>query len=235
MRSKQLGWTRGIAARVLVCLCVALAVDGCGDDDEVEHWEESGGTGAGDGGSRAGNHAGNHAGSGGRRDANTPSHDDADAGVAGSGGAAAGSGGATANAGTGASGSEKPLYAATFDVYTADSTNSYLSVFDSLDVEALDPKKSREFAGGHASMQAYNGWLFVGEPTNPVVHRFTVTSTGELEDEKKVSLVAFGQEEANIDDWYLSFISPTKAYLFTYKEGATVILNPTTMEINRAT
>lgn len=127
--------------------------------------------------------------------------------------------------------SEGPLYAVMYEIFTDDDSDSYLSVFDSLDIEELDTANAREFAGGRAFLQSYNNWVFVGEPSSPTVLRFVVDGKGKLEEDGQLSLGNYGLNEASIDDWSVNFISPEKAYLFISETGVTVIWNPSTMEI----
>jgi hypothetical protein len=48
-------------------------------------------------------------------------------------------------------GGEAPLYAIMYEVFDDVGSNSYLSLFDSLDIEAIDPATSREFAAAAPS------------------------------------------------------------------------------------
>jgi hypothetical protein len=128
-------------------------------------------------------------------------------------------------------GGEAPLYAIMYEVFDDVGSNSYLSLFDSLDIEAIDPATSREFAGGRAFLRAHGGWLFVGEPTSPIVKRYSVSRDGDLVDEKRISFANYGLPAGTIDPWALTFVSDTKAYLFDFAGGTTIIWNPTTMEI----
>lgn len=123
------------------------------------------------------------------------------------------------------------LYAVMYEVFTADDSDSYLSIFDTLDIDALDTKRAREFAGGRAYMQTYNEWVFVGEPSSPIIHRYSLGRGGELTDQRDLSLGNFGIAEASIDDWGINFVSPTKAYYFSYEDGTIIVWNPSTMEI----
>src|SRR5262245_48405836 len=68
---------------------------------------------------------------------------------------------------------KKPLYAVMYEVFRDDGSDSYLSLFESLDVDEVDTDSAREFAGGRAHMQAYDGHVFVSDPESPVVHRFS--------------------------------------------------------------
>lgn len=131
--------------------------------------------------------------------------------------------------GTGAT--EGPLYAVMYEVYTDEGSDSYLSVFNSLDLTEVDTASAREFSGGRAFMQAYNGWIFVGEPASPNLRRFSLNAAGELDNEEILNFSNYGLTEVAIDDWCINFLSPEKAYYFEYLEGTTIVFNPTTMEI----
>lgn len=124
-----------------------------------------------------------------------------------------------------------PLYAVMFEVYDDTGSNSYLALLDSLDVDAVDPSTAIEYIGGRAFLQTWNGWIFVGEPTSPIVHRYSVGADGSLEDERTISFANFGLEAGIIDPWSLSFVNDDKAYLFDYREGNHIVWDPTTMEI----
>ena len=128
---------------------------------------------------------------------------------------------------------ESSLYAVMYEVFSADSdeSSSYLNVFDSLDIKEIDSQGGREFAGGRAFLQSYNNWVFIGEPSSPTILRFSLGDDGELNEDGTLSLGNYGLEDAAIDDWGVNFISPTKAYFFTLKEGVTVVWDPSTMEI----
>jgi hypothetical protein len=127
---------------------------------------------------------------------------------------------------------KSPLYAVMFEVFAADEgSDSYLSVFDSLDIQELDTKKSREFAGGRAFLQAYDNAVFVGEPTAPTILRFVLDDAGELKQAGELSLANYGLNDASIDDWVVNFISPSKAYFFNPESGVTIIWDPAKMEI----
>lgn len=124
-----------------------------------------------------------------------------------------------------------PLYAIMYEVYDDVGSTSYLSLLDSLDIEEVDPKQTREYGGGRAFVQTYNDWLFVGEAQTPTVIRYSVTEEGELEEESRVNFSNFGLQEGAFDSWNVTFISPEKAYLMDFREGRTIIWNPSTMEI----
>jgi hypothetical protein len=125
---------------------------------------------------------------------------------------------------------EGSVYAVMYEIYDDVGSNSYLAILDSID-GTVDPKTSREFAGGRAFLQSYNGWIFVGEPTAPRITRYTVNAKGELTDELTMGVGMFGLKAGNLDDWNATFISPTKAYLFDGGQAVNIIWNPTTMEV----
>ena len=90
---------------------------------------------------------------------------------------AAPGGGATAGPAGG-----RPLYAIMYEVYSDMGSNSYLSLIDSLDVKEIDLGKAREYAGGRAFLATYNGWVFVGDPTSPIVTRYSIAADDTIED-----------------------------------------------------
>jgi hypothetical protein len=123
------------------------------------------------------------------------------------------------------------LFAVMYEVFNGEDSDSYLSVFDSLDIQEIDTSKAREFAGGRAYLRVYNGWIFVGEPGAPTIRRFELSKSGELVEKGKLSLANYGVTDAAIDEWSQTFVSPTKAYFFDPDEGQTIVWNPTTMAI----
>lgn len=127
---------------------------------------------------------------------------------------------------------EGPIYAVMYEIYDDTGSNAYLSLLSSLDIDAVDPSTAREYIGGRAYMQAYNGWVFVGEPGAPTVHRYSVSASGALEDEQTISFANYGLDAGVIDAWSLEFISPTKAYLFDWREGTHIVWDPTAMTIS---
>jgi len=121
------------------------------------------------------------------------------------------------------------LYAMTNEVYTDDDSTTYVNVLDSLDIDSLDTSRAVEYGGGRATIGSIHGWLFVAEPDAPVIQRFEVADDGALSEKGSISFANFGFDTAAIDDWGNTFISPTKAYLFS--DGLTIVWNPTTLEI----
>jgi hypothetical protein len=68
-----------------------------------------------------------------------------------------------------------PLYAIMYEVFDDVGSTSYLNVLPSLDVEEVDVSEGREYGGGRAFLQAYNGWIFVGDAATPKVTRYSVS------------------------------------------------------------
>lgn len=125
----------------------------------------------------------------------------------------------------------EPRYVIANEVYTADSSTTYVNILGSLDNVVIDPSKAVEFDGGRATISAYNGWLFIAPPDRPVITRYSITATGALVEEDEVSFANYGLASVVIDEWALTFISPTKAYLMNVETGVNIIWNPTTMEL----
>jgi hypothetical protein len=124
-----------------------------------------------------------------------------------------------------------PAYAIMYEVYDdSGGSNSYLSVLDTLDIEAVDTSLAREYGGGRAFIQTYGGWLFVGDAQTPEVTRYSLVGN-ELVTEGTVSFVSEGLRTSQFDSWNVTFISAEKAYLMDFEEGRTIIWNPTTMQI----
>lgn len=124
-----------------------------------------------------------------------------------------------------------PLYAIMYEVYDDMGSTSYLSVLDTLDIDSVDTSTSREYGRGRAFVQAYNGWLFVGDAESPTVTRFSVSDTGELIEPLQISFLNYGLQQGQFDSWNATFISPTKAYLMDFGQGRTIIWNPSTMQL----
>jgi hypothetical protein len=119
------------------------------------------------------------------------------------------------------------------EVYGADfaTSNSYIPLVPSLDVERIDISRAREVSG-RASVAVVGPWLFVASSTAPVVERFEVAPDGSLREAGRISFMNYGLPEFfAIDAWGAVFISPEKAYLFNGNDGSQVVWNPTTLEI----
>jgi hypothetical protein len=125
----------------------------------------------------------------------------------------------------------RPLYAIMYEVYSDMGSNSYLSLIDSLDVKEIDLARAREYAGGRAFLATYNGWVFVGDPTSPIVTRYSIGPDDTLKEDGKLSFGNYGLMAGNLDPWNVTFVSPTKAYLFDFKEATHIVWNPSTLEI----
>jgi hypothetical protein len=139
--------------------------------------------------------------------------------------------GSNANGDATATESPAPLYAVMYEVYDDVGSISYLSLLDTLDSEQIDLSQAREYGSGRAFIQTYNGWLFVGESESPTVRRYSVTAEAELVEEGSVSFASYGLIEGQFDSWNVTFISPTKAYLMDFREGTTIVWDPTAMQI----
>jgi hypothetical protein len=124
-----------------------------------------------------------------------------------------------------------PVYAVMYQVYDDVGSTSYLSLLDSLDIAEIDQSQAREFGSGRAFVQTYDGKLFVGDAESPTVTSYTLGADGELVTGKTISFALYGLDKGQFDTWNVTFISPTKAYLLDFRDGTTIIWNPTTMEI----
>ncbi|MEY2931845.1 MAG: hypothetical protein RL033_2594 [Pseudomonadota bacterium] len=162
---------------------------------------------------------------------------------AGSGSSGGTAGGATGGATPGSTGVETvvepvlpapgPIFAVPSEVYGADfaTSNSYIPLVPSLDVERIEINRAREVTG-RASVAAIGPWLFVASSSAPVVERFELAPDGSLREAGRISFMNYGLPEFfAIDAWGAVFISPEKAYLFNGNDGSQVIWNPTTLEI----
>jgi hypothetical protein len=123
------------------------------------------------------------------------------------------------------------VYAIMYEVFDDLGSTSYLSLLPSVDIDKVESGDSREYGGGRAFLQAYNGWVFVGDASSPIVTRYSVSETGEMTDEQEISFADYGLTAGSLDTWNATFISPTKAYLFDFEQAVNIIWNPTTMKI----
>jgi hypothetical protein len=126
---------------------------------------------------------------------------------------------------------EDPLYAIMYEVYDDLGSTSYLSILDSLDIDSVDTGQSREYGGGRAFLQAYNGWLFVGEAETPTVTRYAVADDGQLVVEGSISFAGYGLRQGAFDSWNVTFINENKAYLMDFEEGRTILWDPSAMQL----
>ena len=124
-----------------------------------------------------------------------------------------------------------PLYAIMYEVFDDTGSTSYLSLLDTLDLDEVDLSQAREFGGGRAFIQSYEGKLFVGDAESPTVTRYSVAEDGELIDEGTISFANYGLDSGQFDAWNVTFIKPDKAYLLDFRDGTTIIWNPSTLEI----
>ncbi|MGC4090418.1 MAG: hypothetical protein QM756_21590 [Polyangiaceae bacterium] len=125
-----------------------------------------------------------------------------------------------------------PLYAVMYEVIDDVGSTSYLSLLDSVDITEVDRAKAREFSGGRAFVQAYDGALFVGAAETPTVTRYSVAADGKLVPEGELSFANYGLDQGQFDAWNVTFLTRTsEAYLMNFKEDTTIIWDPTTMKI----
>jgi hypothetical protein len=122
---------------------------------------------------------------------------------------------------------KKSLYALAVEIYNPDDTSStYLTTFNTLDITGVELKKARELPG-RADIIPFDGKLFITSEEAPTLTRYDVADDGTLSGEKTISFAKYGVEATVRPD--LVFVSPTKAYL-AVDEGY-AIWNPTTMEL----
>ena len=126
---------------------------------------------------------------------------------------------------------DSALYVITNEIYSADDSSTYLSVLDTLDSPKVDLDEAIEFAGGRATVDAFNGWVFVAPPLSQTIERYSLDADGRLRKDDTFSLSTYGVDEAYIGDWGATFISEKKAYYHDSTNGQDIIWNPTTMEI----
>jgi len=126
---------------------------------------------------------------------------------------------------------EGPRYAIMYEVYHDEGSTSYLGLLDTLDVDEIDQSRVREAGAGRAFIQSYNGWLFVGESERARVTRYSISESGELHDDGSIDFSDYGFTEGQFDSWNATFISPEKAYQMEFREGTTIVWNPSTMKI----
>lgn len=119
------------------------------------------------------------------------------------------------------------LYAISSTLFSNEGATTYVNLFNSLDVSAIDASQAREYPGA-ASIASYGDWLFVSDGEAPIINRFTIASDGRLEPNGRLSFANYGLTRAPMR-WNV-FISATKAYMFDY-QSRHIIWNPTTMEI----
>ncbi|HVK75938.1 MAG TPA: hypothetical protein VM734_21550, partial [Kofleriaceae bacterium] len=124
-----------------------------------------------------------------------------------------------------------PVFVVANEVYTDDSSTTYVNVLDSLDIDQVDYTKAIEIAGGRATIATTNGWLFVAPPDEPVIIRYEIDGARKLVETGRVSFANYGLDAIWVDEWGNTFISPTKAYLTNSDDGTALVWNPTTMEI----
>lgn len=121
-----------------------------------------------------------------------------------------------------------PLYLATSWVTNVETTNTYVALFDSLELDRLDFARAIEIPG-YGDAWVYNGALYVADGEAPRVTRYRLEDDGSLRWEVQIDFSAYGLLGAAF--WDQEFLSPTKAYLSNVANLEYVVWNPTTMEI----
>jgi len=121
-----------------------------------------------------------------------------------------------------------PLYLAASWVTNAETTNTYVSVFDSLEIDRLDFARAIEIPG-FGDAWVFNGAIYVADGEAPRVGRYRLEEDGTLRREVEIDFSAYGVAGAAF--WDQEFLSPTKAYLSNAANLEYVVWNPTTMEI----
>ena len=119
-------------------------------------------------------------------------------------------------------------YLAASWVSDAEGANTYVSVFDSLDVEELDFANAIEVPGW-ADAWVYDDWVFIAEGEAPNLRRYALDEDGHLELELEMGFANTGVYGAAF--WDQQILSPTKAYLSNAGNREYVVWNPSTMEI----
>jgi hypothetical protein len=128
-------------------------------------------------------------------------------------------------------GGHGPLYAIMYEVYDDSGSTSYLSLLDSLERDEIDLDEAIEYGSGRAFIQAYQGWLFVGDAESPTVNRYSLDEDGKLVFDGSIGFGNYGLPAGAFDSWNVTFINEGKAYLLDFIEGTTIVWNPTTLEI----
>lgn len=123
------------------------------------------------------------------------------------------------------------VYVINNEIYTADSSTTYINVLGSLDDVQIDQSKAVQFDGGRATIAVNDGKLFVAPPDRPSILRYAVSPTGQLLEEGEISFANFGLESIYIDEWALTFIDANKAYLLNLDSGVIIVWNPSTMQL----
>ena len=123
---------------------------------------------------------------------------------------------------------ESPLYLAASWVTDAEQTNTYVQVFDSLDIDRLDFADALELPGfGDAWVQ--DGAIFLASGESATVGRYHLDEHGALAPESEVNFSSYGALGAAF--WDQQILAPEKAYLTNGAAHEYVVWNPKTMEI----
>ncbi len=122
-------------------------------------------------------------------------------------------------------------YAIVWALLGEDTDTTYVSLLASLDDVQIDPAKALEVPG-RASVAAHDGRLFVGNPEDSTITRYSIARGGKFERDGVVSFANEGIADFGlyIDDWGNTFVSEHKAYL-SNSSAFTVVWDPATLEI----
>jgi len=123
---------------------------------------------------------------------------------------------------------EPALYLAASWVTNVETTNTYVSVFDSLEIDDLDFSNAIEIPG-FGDAWVYDGQIFIADGESPRVGRYVLGEDNVPRLEVEIDFSSYGVGGAAF--WDQQFLSPTKAYLSNAAGLEYVVWNPTTMEI----
>lgn len=135
-----------------------------------------------------------------------------------------------ANSGPEPEGTSEHYYPTSSVVFGDDGQSTYVSLLRSLDSQEIDPAKAREFAGW-ADMWVHDGKVFMTDGEAPELTRYSVTQTGSLVEEGRLSFQNYGTDTAAF--WRNRFVASDKAYLFVMDERRIVVWDPSAMRISR--
>lgn len=122
---------------------------------------------------------------------------------------------------------EKHLYIAATWVADTESTNTYVALIDSLDVEEIELTKAIELPG-YGDAWVHEGMIFVADGETPTVRKMVVEN-GKLKQEAAISFANFGVYGASFYD--NEILTSTVAYLSDSGGKQYIVWNPTTMKI----
>lgn len=107
--------------------------------------------------------------------------------------------------------------------------STYVAFVDSLGGQRVDLSTAREFAGW-ASVATFDGWLFVGEGDQPVLHRYRVDADGRLgSDSTSLSFANYGFSDAPLT--FNTFVDETMSHM-SADQTSRILWNPSDMTIS---